>query len=202
MVDIELDVDFRNGEGVSLMQTAIEVGHEVIINKLKPLVSEESYHPPKKAIELEIAPPQIENIQINEQKVQVQPKSIKSKHQDEEKSQENLILSNKNLNAEDMNNLSSSFSSHSNNLTLVDLSNNQQIGYKGVKYLVNGASGMKALTSGAHEMSIIYQGILTRSNFSMIKLDLSNCNIGDLGSETIGNALYNGQLKCLQLLDI
>lgn len=43
----DIDADFRNGDGVSLMQTAIEVGHKGIIDKLKPLASEESYHPPK-----------------------------------------------------------------------------------------------------------------------------------------------------------
>lgn len=47
----ELDADFRNGDGISLVQTALEVGHHEIINKLKPLASEESYHPPKKIIE-------------------------------------------------------------------------------------------------------------------------------------------------------
>lgn len=47
----ELDADFRNGDGISLVQTAISVEHHEIINKLKPLASEESYHPPKKIIE-------------------------------------------------------------------------------------------------------------------------------------------------------
>lgn len=47
----ELDADFRNGDGISLVQTAISVENHEIINKLKPLTSEESYHPPKKIIE-------------------------------------------------------------------------------------------------------------------------------------------------------
>ena len=46
----ELDADFRNGDGISLMQTAIEVGHEEIIDKLKSLASEESYHPPEEVM--------------------------------------------------------------------------------------------------------------------------------------------------------
>lgn len=68
MENVELDADFRNGDGVSLMQTAIEIGYEGIINKLKPLASEESYHPPKKVIENIVAIPKIETDPINIQK--------------------------------------------------------------------------------------------------------------------------------------
>ena len=68
MENFELDADFRNGDGVSLMQTAIEVGHEGIVGKLKPLASEESYHPPKKVIESMFAIPKVETDPISVQK--------------------------------------------------------------------------------------------------------------------------------------
>lgn len=50
MSNFNLDPNFRNGDGVSLMQTAIEVGHEEIVEKLEPLASEEAYHPPQKVV--------------------------------------------------------------------------------------------------------------------------------------------------------
>ena len=207
MENAELDANFRNGDGISLMQTAIEVGHEGIIDKLKPLVSEESYHPPKK-----LMAPEIEKLQINEKELDVSNKLAVSQDVPEKEiikfisktclENQEITLSDANLDAEDMNYISNKLPLVSYNLHVVDLSNNQQIGYKGIKYLVNGESGMKAITSGEHEIPIIYQGLLVRSDFCTVRLDLSNCNIGDIGSETIGNALYNGQLKYLKSLNI
>lgn len=53
IINFDLDADFRNGSGESLMQTASQFENKVVMDKLKPLASKESYHPPKKLIELE-----------------------------------------------------------------------------------------------------------------------------------------------------
>ena len=45
MTDVELNPDFRNGDGVSLVQTANEVGNQTIIEKLALIASPESSYP-------------------------------------------------------------------------------------------------------------------------------------------------------------
>lgn len=47
MINVELDPDFRNGDGVSLVQTANEVGNQTIIEKLAPIAAPESSYSPE-----------------------------------------------------------------------------------------------------------------------------------------------------------
>jgi CxxC motif-containing protein len=64
MENIELDADFRNDDGVSLVQTAnrpcSKALYGFIMDKLKPLASEESYHPIKKVVKNIVPIPKID----------------------------------------------------------------------------------------------------------------------------------------------
>ena len=48
----------------------------------------------------------------------------------------------------------------------------------------------------------MYQGMLTRPGFNTVKLDLSNCNIGDIGADILGHALASGKLPATKEIDV
>lgn len=116
---------------------------------------------------------------------------------------ENLMgLSDCDLTAHDMNYLSATLPSNSYNLTLVNFSNNPQIGALGIDYLLKGAPGILSLQSSNHDINLMYQGMLTRPGLNTVKLDLSNCNIGDIGADILGHALASGKLPATKKINI
>jgi hypothetical protein len=155
MEKVELDADFRNGDGVSLMQTAIEVGHERIIDKLKPLTSEESYHPPKEVMDIANILPKTECFQTTllEEKKESNNVSIVEKHSTLEQflkvpmEHDYLDLSNQNITDEDCFELSSILLKNNiKNIKFLHLNNNQ-ITDKGISALADGLEGNNLITS-------------------------------------------------------
>lgn len=152
--------------------------------------------------------------------------------------QKGLLLSDCDLTAHDMNYLSATMAGHNYNFTVVDLSDNPQLGALGVDYLVKGADGISHLqlaqtasinhAQGKPMMLMgkpfelppemlaqcmqmaqtinpddyTFKGLLTRSNFNFQKLDLSGCNIGDLGADILGHALAKGRIPSLKNIDL
>ena len=47
-----------------------------------------------------------------------------------------------------------------------------------------------------------YKGLLTRGNFNAVIIDISNCNIGDIGADIIGNAIYKGRMPNVKHIDV
>ena len=86
------------------------------------------------------------------------------------------IFSDCELTAYNTNYLSTNLPNNTYNFTLVDFSHNPQIGPLEVDYLLKGATGILSLQSGNNDINLMYQGLLTRSNFNVIKLNLENCN--------------------------
>jgi hypothetical protein len=48
----------------------------------------------------------------------------------------------------------------------------------------------------------VYKGLLTRPNFNVVKIDISNCNIGDIGADIIGDALCKGRMPNAKYINI
>lgn len=107
-----------------------------------------------------------------------------------------------NLTPRDMEYLSSNLPSINHTFELVDFSHNPQIGPLGLDYLIKGAPGIVSLESGNHDINLMYQGMLTRPGFNTVKLDLSNCNIGDIGADILGHALISGNLPATKEIDV
>ncbi|MFK7973652.1 MAG: hypothetical protein AB8B66_02145 [Rickettsiaceae bacterium] len=118
------------------------------------------------------------------------------------KGQKILVMSNYDLEPHDMNYLSGTMPSNSYNFTLVDFSHNPRVGAMGVDYLLKGAPGISSIQQGNHDISLMYQGILTRPNFNIVKLNLENCNIGDIGADILGHALVSGKLPATKNIDV
>ena len=116
--------------------------------------------------------------------------------------QESLIMSNYDLEPHDMNYLSATTQSNTYNFMLVDFSHNPRVGAMGVDYLLKGAAGISSIQQGNQNISLMYQGMLTRPSFNIVKLNLENCNIGDIGADIIGHALANGKLPATKHIDI
>lgn len=106
------------------------------------------------------------------------------------------------LTAHDTNYLSANLPNNAHNFILVDFSHNPQIGPLGVDYLLKGATGILSLQSGNHDINLMYQGVLTRPNFNIVKLNLENCNIGDIGADILGHALVSGKLPATKVIDV
>ena len=113
-----------------------------------------------------------------------------------------FVFSDCNLTARDMEYLSSNLPSINHTFELVDFSHNPQIGPLGFDYLIKGAPGIVSLQSGNHDINLMYQGMLTRPGFNTVKLDLSNCNIGDIGADILGHALASGKLPATKKIDV
>lgn len=113
-----------------------------------------------------------------------------------------FVFSDCNLTARDMEYLSSNLPSINHTFDLVDFSCNPQIGPLGLDHLVKGAHGIVSLQSGNHDINLMYQGMLTRPGFNTVKLDLSNCNIGDIGADILGHALASGKLPATKKINI
>lgn len=118
------------------------------------------------------------------------------------KNQNLLMMSNYNLEPHDMNYLSGTMPNYKYNFTLVDFSNNPRIEALGLDYILKGAPGILSLQQGNTDISVMYQGMLTRPSFNIVKLDLSNCNIGDIGADILGHALANGRLPATKHIDV
>ena len=152
--------------------------------------------------------------------------------------QKGLLFSDNDLTAHDMNYLSATMPSNNYNFTLVDFSNNSQIGVLGVDYLIKGAEGishlqiaqtaldnhnqgkpmmlmgkpfelppemLKSMMEQAQTINpddYTYKGLLTRGNFNAVTIDISNCNIGDIGADIIGDALCKGRMPNAKHIDI
>lgn len=110
-----------------------------------------------------------------------------------------FIFSDCDLTAHDTNYLSTNLPNNAHNFILVDFSHNPQIGALGVDYLLKGATGILSLQSGKHDINLMYQGVLTRPNFNIVKLNLENCNIGDIGADILGHALVSGKLPAKEI---
>ena len=113
-----------------------------------------------------------------------------------------FVFSDCNLTARDMEYLSSNLPSINHTFELVDFSYNPQIGPLGLDHLIKGAHGIVSLQSGNHDINLMYQGMLTRPGFNTVKLDLSNCNIGDIGADILGHALASGKLPATKEIDV
>ena len=113
-----------------------------------------------------------------------------------------FLFSDCDLTAHDMNYLSATMINSNHNFAIVDFSNNPQLGALGLDYLIKGQSGISSLQSGNHDINLMYQGILTRANFNFDKLDLSGCNIGDVGGDILSHVLFTKKLPSLKNLDI
>ena len=118
------------------------------------------------------------------------------------KGQKALVMSNYDLEPHDMNYLSATMPSHSYNFSLVDFSNNPRMGAVGLDYTLKGAPGILSIQSGSTNLSSMYQGVLTRSSFNIVKLDLSNCNIGDVGADILAHALVSRKLPATKHIDV
>ena len=113
-----------------------------------------------------------------------------------------FLFSDCDLTAHDMNYLSAKMINSNHNFAIVDFSDNPQLGALGLDYLIKGQSGISSLQSGNHDINLMYQGILTRANFNFDKLDLSGCNIGDVGADILSHVLFTKKLPSLKNLDI
>ncbi len=113
-----------------------------------------------------------------------------------------FVFSDCNLTARDMEYLSGNLPSINHTFELVDFSYNPQIGPLGLDHLIKGAPGIVSLQSGNHDINLMYQGMLTRPGFNTVKLDLSNCNIGDIGADILGHALISGKLPATKEIDV
>lgn len=113
-----------------------------------------------------------------------------------------FLFSDCDLTAHDMNYLSETMINSNHNFAIVDFSDNHQLGALGLDYLIKGQSGILSLQSGNHDINLMYQGILTRANFTFDKLDLSGCNIGDVGADILSHVLFTKKLPSLKNLDI
>ena len=113
-----------------------------------------------------------------------------------------FVFSDCNLTARDMEYLSSNLPSINHTFELVDFSYNPQIGPLGLDHLIKGAHGIVSLQSGNHDINLMYQGMLTRPGFNTVKLDLSNCNIGDIGADILGHALASGKLPATKEINV
>ena len=118
------------------------------------------------------------------------------------KSQKALVMSNYDLEAHDMNYLSGTMPSNKYNFTLVDFSHNPRIKPLGLDYLLKGAPGISNLQQGNTDISVMYQGMLTRPNFNIVKLNLENCNLGDTGADILGHCLISGKLPSTKEIDV
>ena len=116
--------------------------------------------------------------------------------------QKALVMSNYDLEPHDTNYLSATMPSNKYNFTLVDFSHNPRIEALGLDYLLKGATGITNLQQGNTNISTIYQGMLTRPSFNIVKLNLENCNICDVGAEILGHALANGKLPVTKHIDV
>ena len=116
--------------------------------------------------------------------------------------QESLIMSNYDLEPHDMNYLSATTPSNTYNFTLVDFSYNPRVCAMGVDYLLKGAAGISSIQQGNQNINLMYQGMLTRPSFNIVKLNLENCNIGDIGADIICHALANGKLPATKEIDV
>lgn len=113
-----------------------------------------------------------------------------------------FVFSDCNLTPQDMEYLSSNLPSINHTFELVDFSYNPQLGPLGFDYLIKGAPGIVSLQSGNHDINLMYQGMLTKPGFNTVKLDLSNCNIGDIGADILGHALASGKLPATKKINI
>jgi len=118
------------------------------------------------------------------------------------KGQKALVMSNYDLEPHDMNYLSGTMPSNYYNFTLVDFGNNPRVGATGLDYLLKGATGMTNIQQGNTNISVMYQGMLTRSGFNIVKLNLENCNLGDTGTDILGHALTNNKLSATREINV
>lgn len=85
---------------------------------------------------------------------------------------------------------------------LVNFSN-KDLGYKGVEQLLYSDKGVKAIRDGSSNLSDIYQGMAAKQGVMIVQLNLSNCNIGGLGADKLGQAIHNDSgLHSLQYLNL
>lgn len=85
---------------------------------------------------------------------------------------------------------------------LVNFSN-KDLGYKGVEQLLYSDKGLKAIRDGSSNLSDIYQGMAAKQGVMIVQLNLSNCNIGGLGADKLGQAIHNDSgLHSLQYLNL
>lgn len=87
------------------------------------------------------------------------------------------------------------------NLQVFHLSHNM-IGDNGIDYLIKGSNGIKYLQEGGRELSGVMQGLFTQSNVSIVKLNLTNSGIGDIGADILSHALLTNSLPSLRALDL
>jgi len=114
-----------------------------------------------------------------------------------------FLFSDCDLTAHDMNYLSTTMINSNHNFAIVDFSNNPKIDALAIDYLLKGASGILSVQQGnLTDFNLMYQGILTRSNFNFHKLDLSGCNIGNVGIDILKHAFTNSRLKSLKSIDL
>ena len=202
----ELDADFRNGDGISLMQTAIEVGHEEIIDKLKPLASEESYHPPEEVMGIANILPKTEYFQttLMEEKKESNNVSIVEKHSALEQflkapmEHDHLDLSNQNITDEDCFELRCILLKNNiKNIKFLHLNNNQ-ITDKGISALAEGLQGNNLITSlyiqnnkigniGIIKLSKILKGMKNLSDFGLNDNQIGKEGVSALVEELKGN---------------
>ena len=108
-----------------------------------------------------------------------------------------LDYSNRGFSAEDVKNVKAQEGCYE----LVSFKNNN-IGCEGLKHLIYSEEGQTALTKGSSNLKEIYQGMLAKQGVMIAKLDLSNCNIGGLSSDKLGQAIYGSSLNSLQHLNL
>lgn len=108
-----------------------------------------------------------------------------------------LDYSNRGFSAEDVKNVKAQEGCYE----LVSFKNNN-IGCDGLKHLIYSEEGQTALTKGSSDLKEIYQGMLAKQGVMIAKLDLSNCNIGGLSSDKLGQAIYGSSLNSLQHLNL
>jgi Leucine-rich repeat (LRR) protein len=85
---------------------------------------------------------------------------------------------------------------------LVNFSN-KDLGYKGIEQLLYSDKGVKAIRNGSSNLSDIYQGMGAKQGVMIVQLNLSNCNIGGLGADKLGQAIHSDSgLHSLQYLNL
>lgn len=108
-----------------------------------------------------------------------------------------LDYSNRGFSAEDVKNVKAQEGCYE----LVSFKNNN-ISCEGLKHLIYSEEGQKAITNGSSDLKEIYQGMLAKQGVMIVNLDLSNCNIGGLGADKLGQAIYGSKLNALQHLNL
>ncbi len=72
----------------------------------------------------------------------------------------------------------------------------------GLDNLVKGPTGIKYLSSGGTDLSLIMQGLFSLHNVKIEHLNLSFNNIQNIGSDILGHALANGYLSPIKYINV